>query len=120
MSKELPQRDILNTSLATENQLNAESTTTMRKNIENTPFYVIKTEGVYFGAMKNSIITPKFKEEDIPKGEEPELFIERYINDHLWDTITTVCVIIHGQIAAEITQYINQLDKEKELGPDGN
>lgn len=129
MSKELPQRDILNTSLDTENQLKGVSSTTMRKNIEGTPFYIIKHDGIYFAAMKNSIITPKFKEEEIPQGEEPELYIERYINDHIWDIVVTICVIVHGQIAQEVTKFIEKETghpeirpqfEEKELGPDGN
>lgn len=78
----------------------------MHKNIEGTPFYIVKREGIYFAAMKNSIITPKFREEDIPEGEEPELFIERYINDHIWDIIVTVVVIVHSQIAEEVTKFM--------------
>lgn len=117
MSKELPQRDILNSSLDTENQLKGESTSAMHKNIEGTPFYVVKTEGIYFAAMKNSIITPKFKEEDIPEGEEPELFIERYINDHIWDVIITVIVVVHAQITEEAVKYLESDEwKQKHTG----
>lgn len=91
-------------------QLNGEeihkpSFASQRKEIDGTPFWMIKTEEGYFIAFAKYRITGVHKSE------------EECINEmgrEMWNKITLLIGLVHEQIAEEAIKHM------KELGPDGN
>lgn len=82
------QKDILTTQLNTEETHNKDSGNEQLfkiKPIQNTPFHILNKENEYYLTIGNNLLTV---------GMETEEKILKYLEEHKWDIITTIIIII--------------------------